>query len=98
MTKSKKILIISEELTLIRLIFSFFDDTYIHNVILIEDSKRDIINVLFLFKKDRSVAVGIDGSYIKAVNYLFRNFISLNYPFNKIENYPLELKCSLTTV
>jgi hypothetical protein len=96
--KSKKILIIREEPTLIRLIFSFFEDTYIHNVMLIESPTRDIINVLFLFNKDRAVAVGIDGSYIKAVNYIFRNFITLNYPFNKIESYPFELRCSLTTV
>ncbi|NVM44630.1 MAG: hypothetical protein HWN79_06920 [Candidatus Lokiarchaeota archaeon] len=96
--KSKKILIIREELTLIRIIFSFFEDTYIHNVMLIEGPTRDIINVLFLFKKDRAVAVGIDGSYIKAVNYIFRNYITLNYPFNKTESYPLELRCNLTTV
>ncbi len=94
----KKILIIREEPTLIRLIFSFFDDTYIHNVMLIESPTRDIINVLFLFDKDRAVAVGNGGSYIKAVNYIFRNYITLNYPFNKIESYPLELRCNLTSV
>ena len=94
--KSKKILIIREEPTLIRLIFSFFEDTYIHNVMLIESPTRDIINVLFLFNKDRAVAVGINGSYIKAVNYIFRNYITLNYPFNQIERFPLELRCSLT--
>ena len=96
--KSRKILIVREEPTLIRLIFSFFDDTYIHNVLLIESPTRDIIDVLFLFNKDRAVAVGIDGSYIKAVNYIFKNYITFNYPFNKIESYPVELRCSLTTV
>lgn len=96
--KRRKILIIHEEPTLIRLIFSFFEDTYIHNVVLIESPTGDIIDVLFLFNKDRAVAVGIDGSYIKAVNYIFRNYVTLNYPFNKIESYPLELRCSLTTV
>ena len=96
--KRRKILIIHEEPTLIRLIFSFFEDTYIHSVVLIESPTGDIIDVLFLFNKDRAVAVGIDGSYIKAVNYIFRNYVTLNYPFNKIESYPLELRCSLTTV
>ncbi|NVM17770.1 MAG: hypothetical protein HWN80_08635 [Candidatus Lokiarchaeota archaeon] len=96
--KRRKILIIHEEPTLIRLIFSFFEDTYIHNVVLIESPTRDIIDVLFLFNVDRAVAVGIDGSYIKAVNHIFRNYITLNYPFNKIESHPLELRCSLTTV
>ena len=94
----KKILIIREEPTLIRLIFSFFEDTYIHNVMLIEGSTRDIINVLFLFDRDRAVAVGIDGSYIKAVNSIFRNYITLNYPFNKNESYPLEVRCNLTII
>ncbi len=96
--KSKKILIIHEEPTLIRLIFSFFEDTYIHNLVLIESPTGDIVDVLFLFNKDRAVAVGIDGRYIKAVNYIFRNYVTLNYPFNKFESYPLELRCSLTTV
>jgi len=96
--KNKKILIIHEEPTLIRLIFSFFEDTYIHNVNLIENPTKDIIDVLFLFNKDRAVAVGIDGSYIKAVNFIFRNFVTFNYPINKIESYPVELRCSLTTV
>ena len=96
--KSKKILIIHEEPTLIRLVFSFFEDTYIHNVMLIESPTGDIIDVLFLFNKDRAVAVGIDGSYIKAVNYIFRNYLTFNYPINKIESYPVELRCSLTTV
>jgi len=96
--KSKKIIIVHEESTLIRLIFSFFEDTYIHNVMLIESKTGDIIDVLFLFTKDRGIAVGIDGSYIKAVNYIFRNYVTLNYPFNKIESYPVELRCSLTTV
>ncbi len=96
--KSKKILIIHEEPTLIRLIFSFFEDTYIHNVMLIESPTGDIIDVLFLFNKDRAIAVGIDGSYIKAVNYIFKNYVTINYPFNKIKSYPVEIRCSLTTV
>lgn len=96
--KSKNFLIIHEEPTLIRLIFSFFEDTYIHNVMLIESPTGEIIDVLFLFNKDRAVAVGIDGNYIKAVNYIFRNYVTFNYPFNKIKSYPIELRCSLTTV
>jgi hypothetical protein len=71
---------------------------YIHNVLLIENPTKDIIDVLFLFKKDRAVAVGIDGAYIKTVNYIFRNYISYNYPFNKIEDFPVEIRCSLTTI
>ena len=96
--KDKKVLIIREESTLIRLVFSFFDDVYIHNVMLIEGSTGDIIDILLLFKKDRAVAVGIGGAYIKAVNHIFRNYISFSYPFNKIEGTSIELRCSLTTL
>ena len=96
--RNKKILIIREEITLIRLVFSFFDDTYIHNVLFLEDRTRDIINVIFIFKEDRAVAVGIEGGYIKAVNYIFNNYVLLNYPFNKMERYPLEVMCSLTKI
>jgi hypothetical protein len=96
--KNKKILIIHEESTLIKLVFSFFEDVYIHNILLIESPFGDIIEILFLFKKDRAVAIGIDGAYIKAVNYIFRNHILFNYPFNKTEGSPIELRCSLTTI
>ena len=96
--KSKKILIIHEEPTLLRLIFSFFEDTYIHNVMLIESPTGDIIDILFLFNKDRAIAVGIEGCYIKAVNYIFRNYVTLNFPFNKIKSNSVELRCSLTTI
>ena len=54
--KNRKILIIRAETTLIKLIFSFFDDIYIHNVQRSENPKRNIIEVLFLSNKDRAVA------------------------------------------
>lgn len=90
----KKISIIRAETTLIRLVFSFFDDVYIHNVKLIEKTNRTLIDVIFLFDKDRAVAVGNKGGYIKAVNYIFKNFISFDNPFNKFEKDPVEIRCT----
>ena len=94
----KKISIIRAETTLMRLVFSFFDDVYIHNVKLIEKSNRTLIDVIFLFNKDRAVAVGIEGGYIKAVNYIFRNYISFDRSFNKFEKDPVEIRCSKTNL
>ncbi|NHJ21905.1 MAG: hypothetical protein EAX91_13240 [Candidatus Lokiarchaeota archaeon] len=96
--KEKKILIIREDTTLIKLVFSFFEDVYIHDVLLIEKTTGVILDVMLLFKKDRAVAVGIEGAYIKTINYIFRNYISFNYPYNKMDGSPVELRCSLTTV
>ncbi len=96
--KNKKFLVIRLETTLIKLIFSFFDDIYIHNIQKNENPRRDIINVLFLSNKDRAVAVGKKGKYIKTVNYLFKNYISFKNPVKKSGSIPLELRCSLTYI
>ena len=96
--KNRKILIIRAENTLIKLIFSFFDDIYIHNVRTNENSKRAIVDVLFLSNKDRAIAVGKEGKYIKTINYLIKNYISLKNSVKKTESIPLELKCSLCSV
>ena len=96
--KEKKILIIREETTLIKLVFSFFEDVYIHDVLLIERTTGAVIDIMQLFKKDRAVALGIDSANIKTINYIFRNSISFNYPFNKMDRSPVELRCSLTNV
>ena len=91
---SKKISIIRAETTLIRLVFSFFDDVYIHNVKLIEKTNGTLIDVIFLFDKDRAVAVGNEGGYIKAFNFTFRNYITFDSSFNKIEKDPVEIRCT----
>ena len=96
--KNRKILVIRAETTLIKLIFSFFDDIYIHNIQKNENPRRNIIDILFLSNKDRAVAVGKKGKYIKTVNYLFKNYISFKNPVNKSGSIPLELRCSLTYI
>jgi hypothetical protein len=94
----KKISIIPAETTLIRLVFSFFDDVYIHNVKLIEKTNGTLIDVIFIFNKDRAVAVGNKGGYIKAVNYIFRNYIYFDNPFNNFEKDTVEIRCTKTNL
>lgn len=96
--KGRKISVIRAETILIKLIFSFFPDIYIHDIRTNENSKRDVIDVLFLCYKDRAVAVGKEGKYIKTVNYLFKNYIFFKSPVKKTGNIPLELRCSITSI
>ena len=65
---------------------------------MIEKRNGTLIDVTFIFDKDRAVAVGIEGGYIKAVNYIFRNFISFDSSFNKIEKDPVEIRCTKTNL
>jgi hypothetical protein len=57
-----------------------------------------LIDVTFIFDKDRAVAVGIEGGYIKAVNFIFRNYISFDSSFNKFEKDPVEIRCTKTNL
>jgi len=65
---------------------------------LIEKTNGTLIDVIFLFDKDRAVAVGIEGGYIKAVNYIFRNYISCDNFFNKFKKDPVEIRCTKTNL
>lgn len=89
---SKKILIIRAENTLIRLLFSLFQDLYIHDIKIemnIFTGKKEI-SVCFLSYKDRGVAIGRNGGYIKAVNKLFEKFVIFEY--NRI---PIKIRCEV---
>ena len=88
----KKVLIIRSETTLINLLFSFFPDTYIHDINLdVEENTRNrLIRVIFIFYEDRGIAVGRSGDYINVVNNIFENYITLE----RFEN-PLKIKCDI---
>ncbi|MHA2180133.1 MAG: hypothetical protein ACXAAH_01780 [Promethearchaeota archaeon] len=92
--KSKKILIIRTESVLINLLFSLFPDLYIHDVALELDdtSSQREISLYFLTYKERGIAIGRGGDYIKSVNELFKSFIRFN---NK--NEPLDIRCKALT-
>lgn len=73
-----KVIIIRAEKSLIKLILSFFPDTYIHEITLDKDcTGKIIVNLYFIFYKDRGIAIGRRGEYIKLVNEIFKNDIEL---------------------
>ena len=88
--KNKKIAIIRSESVLINLLFSLFPDLYIHDIELEIDhsSNQREISIYFLTFKERGIAIGRKGDYIKSINELFKNFIRFN---NK--DKPMEIKC-----
>ncbi len=91
---NKKIMIINSESTLLRLLFSLFPDTYIHDIILnTNENETRIITIIFYFYEDRGIAVGRKGSYIKIINQMFNNFINLEK-----NDMPLKIKCEIATL
>ncbi len=87
---NKKIIIIRIEKILINMLFSFFPDLNI-DTIKIEYDRRSgerEISVYFLFFKDRGIAIGRNGDYIKAVNDLFKYYVIFGD-----RNSSVKLKC-----
>jgi len=86
----RKILIIGIEKTLINLLFSFFPDLNIDDIkIEINNSSgRREISVYFLFFEERGIAIGRNGDYIRAVNYIFENYVIFEN-----NNTPLKVLC-----
>ncbi|MBY9007641.1 MAG: hypothetical protein KGD63_12900 [Candidatus Lokiarchaeota archaeon] len=89
---NKKILIIRNESSLIKLLFSFFPDIYIHDVELekIESTKEFQAIICFLSFEERGIAIGKKGNYIKAVNNIFNEYIY----FHK-DKVSIRIKCNL---
>ncbi|TFG06192.1 MAG: hypothetical protein EU539_08260 [Promethearchaeota archaeon] len=88
---NKKILIIRSETTLMKLLFSFFPDTYIHDIGLsVMENGRHVIKILFLFYKDRGIAIGKEGTYIKILNEIFEDFVRIDS-----KKIPIRIKCEL---
>ncbi len=86
----RKILIIRTERILMNLLFSFFPDLIIDNVKVESDNesgKREI-SIYFLFYKERGIAIGRNGDYIRAVNEIFKNHVVFEN-----RNTPLQVKC-----
>ena len=83
-------MIIRVENVFINLLFSFFPDLYIHDIKIENDnpSGEREVSLYFLSYKDRGIAIGRQGEYIKCLNELCQKFIILE---NKIT--PLEIRC-----
>lgn len=87
---NKKIIIIRIEKNLINMLFSFFPDLNIENVKVEFDNKsqKREISVYFLFFKERGIAIGRNGAYIRAVNEIFKKFVIFEN-----QNTPLIVRC-----
>ena len=73
-----------------KLLFSFFPDLNIETIKIEYDNqsgKREI-SVYFLFFKDRGIAIGRNGDYIRAVNNIFKNYVMFGD-----RNSTVKLKC-----
>ena len=87
---NRKIIIIRIERILINMLFSFFPDLNVDTVKIEHDcnsGKREI-SVYFLFFKERGIAIGRNGDYIRAVNEIFENYVVFGN-----RNTPISLKC-----
>ena len=94
--QNKKILIIRDEKTLLRLLYNFFPDPYVHDIRVyrnVYSGKKDII-VGFLSFIERGIAIGCKGEYIKAVNKLFDDYII----FDNDDGFPINIKCEVVRI
>lgn len=87
---NKKIVIIRIEKVLINILFSFFPDLNI-DTLKIEYNKHSgkrEISVYFLSFKERGIAIGRNGEYIRAVNDIFKKHVIFGD-----RSSPVQLKC-----
>lgn len=82
-----KVLIIRAEKTLITLLFSFFPDLYIHDIVssMNKYTGNTTITIYFLSFEDRGIAIGRKGEYIKAVNEIFNKYITFEKDIDSIK-------------
>jgi hypothetical protein len=87
-----KIMIIRAEKILINLLFGFFPDPYIHDIIFAINKNTGAINVTmhFLSFEERGIAIGRNGEYIKAINEIFEKFIIYEKSIDS-----MKIKCEL---
>ena len=90
---NQKLVIISSENTLIKQIFNFFPDTYIHDIIIKPNKQKieQVILVHFLSYEERGIAVGQGGNYIKAINEIFQKYFILEN--NNDRTYSFQIRC-----
>lgn len=92
--KHKKVMIIRLDYILINLIFNFFPDLSIHDISLEINNNQGSYEISICFLEDLNIyhiAIGQNGTYIKAVNALFRK----NIRFCDIKT-PLTIRCKKT--
>lgn len=73
--KHKKIIFIYMEDVLVNLIYRFFPNLFIYDLIIKNDNVIPEIIVTVLSYKERSIAIGRSGTYIKMINKIFEDYI-----------------------
>lgn len=89
----RKVIIVRNEQNFIRMLFSFFPDTYIHDIIfsLDEEKKQLNIELFFLTGEEYGIASGTSGLYVQVVNLIFnRSIKNPNFKFS------VNIQCKLT--
>jgi hypothetical protein len=85
---SKKILIIRDinNTNLLKLLFGFFPDIFIDDISLkIQKEKRILLIILKLLTyRERMIAIGAEGQYIKILNYIINRFFLFEQSYKQI--------------
>ncbi len=92
---SKKVAIIKADGVFIHQVFNFFPDLDIYDIQIKSNEYLGLYEILVLFLRDLNiyhVAVGRNGSYIKAINALFEETINFEN-----RNTPVKIKCSVVS-
>lgn len=82
-----KVLIVRAENILINLLFGFFPDLYIHDIVSSINKYTGTVNVIiyFISFEERGIAIGRNGEYIKAVNEIFEKYIRFEKDIDSIK-------------
>lgn len=90
-----KVLIIRAEAILIKLLFGFFPDTYIHDIKLKYEEVlgKNFVHIQFLSYEERGIAIGGKGNYIKLINEIFNRYIEFEQQFQ-----PLSIQCEVISL
>lgn len=83
---SKKILIIRHETSLLKLLFGLFPDIFIDDILIkVKEQKRILLIVVKLLTyRERMIAIGAKGKYIKIVNKIMNKFFRFEYEYNHV--------------
>ena len=94
--QNRRIVLVREEGVLVNLVFGFFPDPYIHRIRIERNLNTGQIIIIagFLSFEERGIAVGRNGDYIKAINFIFENYIK----FADYQGFQVKIKCEVVSL
>ncbi|MGV9173212.1 MAG: hypothetical protein ACOC44_01240 [Promethearchaeia archaeon] len=83
---AKKVLIIRNETNLLKLLFGFFPDIFIDDIRIKIQEEGDlmVIIVKLLTYRERMIAIGADGQYIKILNEIINRFFKFEFNYKRV--------------